>query len=139
MTTVYDVPAQPLVNALAEKLEKNDKIEPPVWSQFAKTGVHKEKAPVDGDWWYTRAAALLRKVYINGPIGVERLSGMYGGNKDRGSKPNRAAKGSRSVARKCLMQLEEAGFVAKDGNKGRVMTNEGRSLLDNTAHAIANK
>ena len=136
MTTAYDVPAGSLIEALAKKLADNDKIIPPSWTPFVKTGIHRENAPMDPDWWYTRSAAVLRKVYMNGPIGVERLSGCYGGNRDRGSKPNKAVKGSRSVVRKCLMQLEEAGLVAKDRNKGRVVTNEGRALLDNTAHAV---
>ena len=110
MTTVYDVPADDLIGELASKLEKNEKIDPPLWSSFVKTGTHTEKAPIDPDWWFIRAAAILRKVYVNGPIGVERLSGMYGGSKDRGVKPNKAVKGSRSVVRKCIMQLEEAGL-----------------------------
>ena len=137
MTTAYDVPAESLIEAIAKKLATNEKIIPPTWTPFVKTGIHKEKAPLDPDWWYIRSAALLRKVYMKGPIGVERLSGCYGGNRDRGAKPNKAVKGSRSVVRKCLMQLEEAGLIAKDRNLGRIVTNEGKALLDNTAHAVS--
>ncbi len=137
MTTAYDVPPQELIDATAKKLESIESIDPPLWADFAKTGIHKERPPTDEDWWHVRTAALLRKVYMNGPIGVERLAGMYGGIRDRGSKPNRTKKGSRSIIRKSLMQLEEAGFVAKDKNKGRVVTSEGQSFLDNIANEIS--
>ncbi|HII79102.1 MAG TPA: 40S ribosomal protein S19, partial [Methanosarcina sp.] len=50
-----------------------------------KTGVHKELPPINDDWWYIRCAAVLRKIYTDGPIGTERLRSVYGGKKDNGS------------------------------------------------------
>jgi len=133
MVTIYDVPPGELVANLAGKLQEIDTIKPPEWADFVKTGRHTEKAPVQKDWWFTRAASVLRKVYIEGPIGTERLAATYGGFADRGSKPNKAVKGSGSIARKCLMQLEASGLVAKDKNRGRVVTAKGRALLDRVA------
>ncbi|MEE9600440.1 MAG: 40S ribosomal protein S19, partial [Thermoplasmata archaeon] len=57
MTTVYDIPPNHLIEAVAAELKKSKKVKPPEWAPFVKTGVHTEKSPVDRDWWYTRLAA----------------------------------------------------------------------------------
>lgn len=139
MTTAYDVPPQDLIKALAEKLKGYEAIKPPEWAMFVKTGVHKEKPPQQLDWWYTRAAAVLRKVYTHGPIGLTKLRAEYGGKRDRGSKRYKARRGSGSIARKVLQQLEAAGLVTKLSKKGRVVTPEGQRLVDNTAHEVLKK
>lgn len=136
MTVVYDVPPDALIHKVAEKLKGKNEAKPPSWAKFVKTGVHREKAPVQGDWWYTRTAAILRKIYINGPIGVSRLSAEYGGRKNKGSKPNKAKKGSGSIVQLALTQLEKLEYVSTVKGKGRIIAPKGRSLLDNTAHEI---
>ena len=45
MTTVFDVPADLLIEKVAEELKANDKIESPAWSNFVRTGVQKERKP----------------------------------------------------------------------------------------------
>jgi len=132
MTTVYDVPADHLIRKAAEELKKRQEIKPPAWAAFAKTGVHKEMPPEDPDWWFTRAAAVLRRVYVDGPLGVERMRSFYGGNKNRGSKPNAFRKGSGSILRKALQQLEAAGLVIHD-KTGRRVSPAGMAFLDNMA------
>ena len=136
MVTVYDVPSEKLIANVAQKLKDSGAVNPPEWAEFAKTGVHTEKAPIQADWWYTRAASVLRKVYVKGPIGTSKLAAEYGGFNDRGSKPNSAVKGSRSIIRRSLMQLESAGLVAKNKNNGRVVTPKGQALLDNAAKEV---
>lgn len=136
MTTVYDVPADPLIREVASKLKSEQAITPPAWAPFVTTGIHTEKPPVEADWWHTRAAAVLRKVYIMGPVGTERLRSEFGGARNRGVKPNRAKKGSGSVVRESLQQLEAAGLVESVKGEGRRVSAKGRSLLDNTAHAV---
>ncbi|MHB8633413.1 MAG: 30S ribosomal protein S19e [Thermoplasmatota archaeon] len=136
MTTVYDVPATPLIEETARRLHKVETIQPPEWAPFVKTGAHTEKPPVQLDWWHTRVAAVLRKVYADGPIGTERLRAEFGGHRDRGSKPNRAVRGSGSIARKALQQLEKAGLVQNVQAQGRIVTAEGRKLMDNAAHTV---
>lgn len=136
MTTCYDVPPEKLISSVAAKLKSDSAIKPPEWTEYVKTGMHKEKAPTQEDWWYIRVAAVLRKVYVLGPIGSSRLSAEFGGFRDRGSKPNRSVKGSGSIARHSLMQLESAGYIQKDKNKGRIVTPKGRKLLDNAAHEV---
>ena len=136
MPTVYDIPANVLIRRLAQELKSRKEIRAPEWAPYVKTGAHKERAPDDADWWYTRCASILRKVYLKGPIGTEHLKIDYGGRKRRGVKPNMAYRGSGSVVRTALQQLEMAGFVTKRGNKGREMTGIGRSYMDKVSAAL---
>lgn len=129
MTTVYDVPADLLIRKVAEALKARQEIKPPAWAAFAKTGVHKEMPPEDPDWWFIRAAAVLRRVYVDGPIGVERMRSFYGGAKNRGSRPNAFRKGSGSILRKAFQQLEACKFVLHD-KTGRRISPEGQAFLD---------
>ena len=136
MVTVYDVPAEKLILKVAEKLKGCDAIEAPAGAEFVKTGRHTEKAPAQEDWWYTRSAAILRKLYVKGPMGSSKLAAEYGGYADKGSMPNRAIKGSRNIARKCMMQLENAGYLVSIEKKGRGISPSGMSLLDNSAKEV---
>ncbi|MFW9962410.1 MAG: 30S ribosomal protein S19e [Candidatus Sifarchaeia archaeon] len=136
MPTVYDIPANILIRRLAQDLKSREEIAIPDWMSFAKTGAHKERAPEDTEFWYVRCASILRKVYLNGPIGTEKLRIVYGGKKRRGVKPNRFQKGSGSIIRTALQQLEQAGFIKKQGTKGREMTDIGRSYMDKLSSAL---
>ncbi|MFB6108975.1 MAG: 30S ribosomal protein S19e [Haloplanus sp.] len=135
MVTLYDVPADALIEALADRL--SDRIEEPDWMNYAKTGSSRELPPQQEDFWSVRAASLLRKVAIDGPVGVDRLSTEYGGRK-RGSTRYRVAAahsdtGSKNVIRTALQQLQEEGLVDVAQGEGRVVTSEGRSFLDDVA------
>ena len=129
MTTVYDVPADLLIRKVAEVLKSRQEIKAPAWASFAKTGVHKEMPPEDPDWWYVRSAAVLRRVYVDGPLGVQRMRSFYGGKKNRGSRPNAFRKGSGSILRKALQQLEACKFILHD-KTGRRLSPEGHSFMD---------
>lgn len=139
MTTPYDVPPAPLIEALAAQLRQRSGIAAPDWARFVKTGVHREKAPINRDWWHTRVAAVLRKVYLEGPIGVERLRGEYGGARDRGAAPDRAKKGSGSIIREALQQLEKEKLVENVKGVGRRVSPQGRALVDNAAYEAKQK
>jgi small subunit ribosomal protein S19e len=131
LPTPYDVPASLLIQRLANYLkEEVDQITPPPWASVVKTSSHAQRPPQNADWWFTRCASVLRKVYLKGPIGIQRLRAEYGGRKDRGVKPEHTRKGSGAIIRKALQQLEEAKLVESQGNRGRVVTKKGRSLLD---------
>jgi small subunit ribosomal protein S19e len=139
MATIYDIEPNELIEAAAKELQSVDAVQPPEWAQFVKTGHSKEKPPVRKDWWYVRAAAVLRKVYRAGPIGVSKLRTMYGGKKNRGVKAEHSYKGSGSVIRKVLQQLEKAEFLRKGKvgvHKGRIITAKGKSFLNKVATKI---
>ena len=135
MTTVYDVPPHDLIAAVAQELKAAGKVQPPAWAEFAKTGVNREMQPTDPDWWFVRCASVLRRIYIDGPVGVSRLRSFYGGKHRKGVATGFFCKGSGSVARESLQQLEKAGYVKKI-KKGRQMTAEGQAYLDSVAQRI---
>jgi len=140
MPKIYNCDPSELIEKSAEELKKVEAIKAPSWALIVKTGVHKERPPVKNDWWYTRAASVLRKVYVLGPIGVSKLRVKYGGKKNRGYKPEHFFKGSGSIIRKILQQLEKAGFIKKEekgAHKGRVITAVGKKFLDNIASNIS--
>ncbi len=131
MATIYDKDTNELIAKASEELKKV--IKAPEWAQFVKTGVHKERPPVEKDWFYKRAAAILRSVYIKGPIGTNKLRIKYGGRKNRGYAPEKFYRGSGNIIRKALQQLEEAGLIKKAEkgvHKGRMITPKGKSFLD---------
>jgi small subunit ribosomal protein S19e len=138
MATLYDAPADELVDELAEELE--DRLDEPDWAQFAKTGTGRELPPEQENFWATRAASLLRKVAIDGPIGVKRLATAYGGTKKGSNRytvaPRQSTSSSRNIVRSALQQLEDEGLVEQQHDRGRVVTAEGRSLLDETASEV---
>lgn len=139
MTSVKDVPADLLIAELAKYIKDNvPQVKPPVWAPFVKTGANKERPPTSEDWWYIRAASIMRKLYIYGPVGVGSLRTTYGYRAKIGDKtrPERTRKAGGAIIRKILQQLEQAGFVAKT-KRGRVLTPEGKSLVDRVAARIA--
>ena len=137
MPTPYDVPASILIERLARHLrEEVDAIVPPPWASLVKTGSHAQRPPQNPDWWFTRCASLLRKIYVKGPIGIERLRSEYGGRIDRGVRPGHARKSGGAIIRKALQQLQAAGLVEPLKNRGRVVTSEGRRLLDRLSTEI---
>lgn len=136
MVTAIEVDPQLLVKKASEELKKQYKM--PEWAVYVKTGVGKERPPEDRDWWYMRMAAILRNVYIRGPVGVSRLKTVYGGLHRRGHKPAHFAKGSGKVIRTILQDLEKGGLIQKQDKpkKGRVISKEGQKFLDNVAKSV---
>lgn len=140
MVSVYSVDAYDLIKKVSQELKKTDLVHPPEWAQFVKTGVFKQRPPVDEDWWYIRAAAILRSVYKLGPVGVAKLRTKYGGKQNRGVRPEKFRVGSGNIIRTILQQLEKEGLVASvkdEKKKGRVITPKGQSLLDKVAISLA--
>lgn len=129
MVSVAEVQAEKLVKKLKDELKNFKEIKQPEWSKMVKSGTHKQRPPEQEDFWYTRAASILRRIYLNGPVGVQKLRTYYGGRKRRGHKPAHFYKASGAIIRKILQQLEKAGLVERV-NKGRKISNKGRSLLD---------
>jgi small subunit ribosomal protein S19e len=134
LPTPYDIPPQVFIKKLAQYVKDNiDHVTPPSWAAYAKTGTFASRQPQNSDWWFTRCASLLRKTYIQGPIGVERLRAQYGGRKDQGTRPEHTGKGAGGNIRKIFQQLESAGLVENVKGQGRMLTSEGRRLLDTLA------
>ncbi len=135
MVSIRDADATLLVKKTAEQLK--GKIGMPAWANYVKTGVGKERPPEDPDWWYIRVASVLRRIYLDGPVGVSRLRSYYGSKHRRGHKPTHFAKGSGNIIRKSLQELEKIGLIAKtEKPRGRIITPEGQKFLNTIAKGI---
>ncbi|MDD3263801.1 MAG: 30S ribosomal protein S19e [Candidatus Nanoarchaeia archaeon] len=133
MSKFLEVNPEQLIKKVADELKKDERMSQPDWALFCKTGISREKVPDQDDWWYIRAASILRKVAMMGPVGVNKLSVKYGSKQNRGMKPEKFQRASRNILRTILQQLETKGFVkqAEIGvHKGRVVTKEGKDFLD---------
>jgi len=131
------VSKQDLIPALAEQLKQV--IKKPEWAIFVKTGVFKDRPPVDSDWWYIRAASVLLKVEKLEPVGVSKLRTKYGGRKNRGVAPEHFRRGSGKILRTILQQLETAGLLKQEKkavHRGRLLTGKAKSLIAKVSRAV---
>ncbi|XP_052055890.1 40S ribosomal protein S19-like [Apodemus sylvaticus] len=102
--------------------------------QLAK---HKELAPYDENWFYTRAASTVRHLYLRGGAGVGSMTKIYGGRQRNGVRPSHFSRGSKSVVRRVLQALEGLKMVEKDQDGGRKLTPQGQRDLDRIAGQVA--
>ncbi len=136
---VYELNAQEYNLKLAEALKKVEEFKEPEWAKFVKSGAAKERPIDDEDFWYKRAASILRNIYKTGSVGVQRLRTKYGSKKNRGFKPEAFKKGSGKIIRTILQQADKAGFTeiqkpvrgVKSKKPGRILTDKGKSFLEN--------
>jgi small subunit ribosomal protein S19e len=139
MVTIHNASANELIQKTADELKRLETMKMPEWALFIKTGTSRERTPYQEDWWYLRAASILRAVYIKGPVGVNKLRVKYGGKKNRGHKTEHFYKSSGKIIRVVLQQLETSGFLQKKAvgvHKGRMVTNSGKSFLDKIASVL---
>jgi small subunit ribosomal protein S19e len=137
MATLYDVPTEDLIEALAERLAEDETFDEPDWAAITKTGVGRELPPEQEDFWARRVASVFRKVAVDGPVGVQRLRTAYGDSKQGSTRyrvrPEGKTDASGKIVRTALQQLEDAEYVQQEGSAGRAVTGEGRALLDEVA------
>ncbi|MDO8427765.1 MAG: 40S ribosomal protein S19 [Candidatus Diapherotrites archaeon] len=126
---IENVHPSDLISGLANDFEKNLKMQKPNFADYVKTGVHRERAPTQENWYYLRLGSLLYRIYKDGPVGVQSLRSYYGGRQARGVRPHRHRKASGKVIRFCLQELEKVGFIEKFGKKGRKLSKKGQSFL----------
>ena len=138
--TVKDVPAAVFIPALAKHFKKkweDGKLTVPEWVDQIKTSNAKQLSPLDQDWYFTRAAALARQVYVRGGRGVGTYTTVFGGSKARGTKTNKFQKAASGCIRNILQQLKELDIVdVKKDQKGRWITKNGQHELDTIASQI---
>jgi len=133
MSTVYDVKAEPLIKEVAEELE--EEFEAPDWTNYVKTAAGKERPPQQDNWYHIRSAAILRRIYTDGPLGVSKLRTIYGERENNGHGPEHHGKASGKVIRTALQNLEDAGLVESVEGEGRKITEEGKPCLTATLEA----
>ena len=131
MVTVYDVEPNKLIEKAAQRL-KEMKLNKPAFVGLVKSGAHASRPPQNDDFWYLRCASILRQVYINDGVGIQRLRRHYGGRKRSGVKPEHHKPAGGSTIRKAMQELEKVGLLAKQ-KSGRILTPKGRKFLDTVA------
>ncbi|NOZ81861.1 MAG: 30S ribosomal protein S19e [Candidatus Micrarchaeota archaeon] len=132
---MHEVPADEAIKRIAEELKKMKNIKYP-YPVPIKAGAYAERPPIQDDFWYIRCAAILRKLYLKGPLGTSRLRTMFGGKRRRGHKPPKFRKAGGKFIRTMLQQLEAEGLVKTVKGKGRIVTPKGQSFLDKIASSI---
>ncbi len=138
MAKVYDVPADALIAKL-EVILKEEGIQVPPWIAFVKTGAHADKPPQERDWWYTRCASIMRKIYLYGPVGVNELRKIYGGGRPSGYGAAHHKDAGGAIIRNAVHGLERLGYVDKLDKNGRIVTKQGMQKLDRLATEILNE
>lgn len=139
MVGVHDVNGSQLVSALGKVLKDDKDLKAPVWTVFVKTGVHAERPPENKDWWYVRLAALLRTLYIDDKMGVQRLRNKFGGRRKVSYRHKRHFKAGGKIIRVGLQMLEKKGLVVTVPKKGRILSDKGKSLVDKVAAGLVKK
>jgi small subunit ribosomal protein S19e len=136
--SVYELDPQNYNLKLAEALKQIPEFQEPDWAKFVKSSPSKERPIEDPDFWYKRAASILRQIYKNKVVGVNRLRTKYGSKKNRGMKPERFVKSGGKIIRVILQQADKAGFTeaikelrgTKEKRMGRKMTLKGKTFLE---------
>ena len=140
--TIYDINPQEYNLRLADELKKVPEINKPEWIKFVKSSPSKKRPIDEDDFWYKRAASILRQIYIRGIVGVNRLKVRYGSKKNRGMKPERFMKSGGKIIRSILQQLDKVGFTEivkkedsiKTKKIGRRLTEKGKKFLEDIAN-----
>jgi small subunit ribosomal protein S19e len=132
---ILEVPTPELLELIAEDFKT--KLTKPEFTEWIKTGAHRERVPQRTDWWYLRTASILYRVYRDGPVGTERLRTYYGGRKNRGVKPEKFVKASGKIIRTCLQALEKEKLIKK-AKKGRIISKEGEKYLNSISKKLSN-
>ncbi|XP_032611182.1 small ribosomal subunit protein eS19-like [Hylobates moloch] len=132
VVTVKDVDLQEFVRALAAFLKKSGQLKVP--KCVAK---HKELAPCDENWFYTRAASTAWHLYLRGGAGVGSMTEIDGGHQRNGVTPSHFSRGSKSVARRVLQALEGLKMVEKGQDRGHKLTPQGQRDVDRITGEVA--
>jgi len=136
MPNVRDVSAEAFIAAYSSHLKRSGKLEVPTWVDLVKTGTYKEQGPYDPDWFYVRAAAVARHIYLRKGTGIGALAKLHGGRNRRGNRPSHHADSSTSVQRKVCQSLEKIGVLELLADGGRRISQDGQRDLDRIATAV---
>lgn len=128
--TVKDVAAQSFIQAYANHLKKRGKFQVPKWADLVKTGCGKSLAPMDPDWLFIRAAAMLRHLYLRPNCGIGAFRKVFSCKASKKCIPGHTSKASGKIIRYILQQFEAMGLVVSHADNGRRLTKVGQKELD---------
>jgi len=138
-TTLQDISAPTFIKYFSRHLRRTGKVEPPKWAELVKTGITRYNAPANPDWYFVRAASILRRIYLTPGIGIGAFREMYGGLNRRRKGRCHHSPAAGAIIRHALHQLEKLQLVEKAPNGGRRVTKTGRRDLDRIAAQIGKR
>ncbi len=138
MTIVYEINSHEYNLKLADALKKIPEFKIPEWVYFVKSSPSKARPIDDDNFWFKRTASILKHIYKNKIVGVNRLRTRYGSRKNRGMKPERFMKAGGKIIRTILQQADSAGFTriaeqvkgVRSKKPGRELTQKGKEFLE---------
>jgi len=138
MTSIYEINSHEYNLRLAEALKKIPEFKEPEWVGFVKSSPSKQRPIDDDNFWFKRIASILKHIYKNKIVGVNRLRTRYGSRKNRGMKPERFMKAGGKIIRTILQQTDSAGFTriaeqvkgVRSKKPGRELTQKGKEFLE---------
>ena len=151
MVTLKDVPAEAFIKGYAEHLKKSQKIKPIKDANLLKTGHGREVTPENEDWYFVRAAAVARTLFLRPERGVGTLRHIFGKKGRPGFSNPHHSVASGKVLRHVLQQLQAAdilmpyndkrnkSFKAEDGDKTkypRIITPSGHKDMNTIAKNV---
>ena len=144
--TVLDVPSNKFINQLASFLKEKNIIKIPKYAPLVKTSRANDCEPINPDYFYYKAAAIVRKLYLTKSknAGVGSLRVMFSKKERRGSQPPKTFRAGGKIIREIVIQLKNADYVKNHGGKeetysGLYLTKKGRSELDKIASGLMKK
>ena len=142
--TVLDVPSNKFINQLASFLKEKNIIKIPKYAPLVKSSRANDCEPINPDYIYYKAAAIVRKLYLTKSknIGVGSLRVMFSKKERRGSQPPKTFRAGGKIIREIVIQLKNADYIKNYGgkedetNSGLYLTKNGRSQLDKIASGL---
>ena len=142
--TVLDVPSNKFINQLASFLKEKNIIKIPKYAPLVKSSRANDCEPINPDYFYYKAAAIVRKLYFTKSknIGVGSLRVMFSKKERRGSQPPKTFRAGGKIIREIVIQLKNADYIKNYGgkddetNSGLYLTKNGRSQLDKIASGL---
>ena len=118
-----------LVSRLSRALVKDSSFNIDKYAVY-KSGVSKQRIPLDRQWVYYRAAAMLLRS-VQAPRSVNYFRKHFGSMKNRGVEPDKKYKASGFIVRHVLQQLELTNYVTSREMKGRYATEHCKQIIRN--------
>ncbi|TNJ26500.1 Ribosomal protein S19e [Giardia muris] len=138
VTSVMRVPADRFIAAFAAHLKNEGTIKVPNFANFVKTGCSRKNAPACADWFYIKAASVMRHFYVSGttPLGVSTLAGKYSHPASGRSTPHHTRDASRKVIRSIVQQFAGQNLLLTRDGEARHISPNGRKMVEEFANSL---
>ena len=129
-----DVPAQDFINAYAQFLQRQGKLEVPGYVDIVKTSAGNDLPPQEAEtWFYKRAASIARHIYLRKQVGVGALNKLYGGAKTEVSDHTNTLMLPVLSTENVSKLLQKIGVLEISPKGGRRISENGQRDLDRIA------